>query len=85
MWYRRLSLVKGPPPAPTMGIGVSRIFSRVIHYVAQMEKWLEYIAVSLRLSGRPHMEFIRWLCQFASGTFLLISASCFGFFAYLQA
>jgi hypothetical protein len=68
-----------------MGIGVSRIFSRVIHYVTQMEKWLEYIAVSLRLPGRPHIEFIRWFCQFATGTFLLIAASCFGFFAYLQA
>jgi hypothetical protein len=67
-----------------MGIGVSLIFSRVIHYVTQMEKWLEYIAVSLRLPGRPHMEFVRWLCQFTSGTLLLIAASCFGFFCYLQ-
>ena len=34
-----------------MGIGVLLIFSRVIHYVTQMEKWLEYIAVSLKLPG----------------------------------
>jgi hypothetical protein len=63
--------------------GVSRIFSRVIHYVAQMERWLEYIAVSLRLPGRPHVEFIRWFCKFVSGTLLIISASCVGFFVYL--
>ena len=67
-----------------LGIGVSRIFSRVISYVTQMERWLEYIAVTLRLPGRPHVEFIRWFCQFVSGTLLLIAASCFGFFAYLQ-
>src|SRR6266568_67752 len=66
-----------------MGIGVSRIFSRVIHYVKQMENWLEYIAVSLRLPGRPHVEFIRWFCQFVSGTLLLLAASCFGFYGYL--
>jgi hypothetical protein len=66
------------------GIGVSLIYSRVIKYVTQMEKWLEYIAVSLRLPGRPHVEFIRWFCQFVSGTLLIIAASCFGFFAYLK-
>ena len=66
------------------GIGVSLIYSRVIKCVTQMEIWLEYIAVSLRLPGRPHVEFIRWFCQFVSGTLLIIAASCFGFFAYLQ-
>lgn len=68
-----------------MSIGVSRIFSRAIHYVTQMEKWLEYIAVSLRLPGRPHIEFVRWFCNFVSGTLLIIAASCFAFFAYLVA
>jgi hypothetical protein len=67
-----------------MSIGVSLIYTRVIPYVTEMEKWLEYIAVSLRLPGRPHVEFIRWFCRFVSGTLLLIAASCFGFFAYLQ-
>jgi hypothetical protein len=66
-----------------MGIGVARIFSRVVHYVKQMENWLEYIAVSLRLPGRPHIEFIQWFCQFVSGTLIIIAAFCFGFFAYL--
>jgi hypothetical protein len=68
-----------------LGIGVALIFGRVIHYVQQMEKWMEYIAISLRLPGRPHVEFIRWFCQFVSGTLLLIAAACFGFFGYLQA
>lgn len=67
-----------------MGIGTSFIFGRIIHYVTQMGEWLEYIAVSLRLPGRPHTEFMGWFCRFASGTFLLIAASCFGFFTYLQ-
>jgi hypothetical protein len=66
-----------------MGIGVSRIFSRVVHYVRQMENWLEYIAVSLRLPGRPHVEFIQWFCRFVSGTLIIIAAFCFGFFVYL--
>lgn len=66
-----------------MGIGVSRIFSRVLDYVAQMERWLEYIAVSLRLPGRPHVEFIRWFCKFVSRTLLIIATFCAGFFVYL--
>ncbi len=68
----------------SMSIGVSWIFGRVVHYLTEMEKWLEYIAASLRLPGRPHVEFIRWFCQFVSVTLILIAASCFGFFAYLQ-
>ncbi len=67
-----------------MGVGTSRIFSRVVNYVKQMESWLEYIAVSLKLPGRPHVEFIRWFCQFVSATLLIIAASCLGFFIYLH-
>jgi hypothetical protein len=68
-----------------LGIGVALIFSRVIYYVKHMEKWMEYIAISLRLPGRPHVEFICWFCRFVSGTLFLMAASCFGFFGYLQA
>jgi hypothetical protein len=67
-----------------MGIGISVIFSRVIRYVGEMGKWLEYIAVSLRLPGRPHVEFMLWFCRFAGITFLLIAVASVGFFAYLQ-
>jgi hypothetical protein len=68
-----------------MSVGTSRIFGRVVNYLKQMESWLEYIAVSLKLPGRPHVEFIRWFCQFVSVTLLIIAVSCFGFFVYLHA
>jgi hypothetical protein len=68
-----------------MGAGTSRIFGRVVNYLKQMEAWLEYIAVSLKLPGRPHVEFVRWFCQFVSVTLIIIAASCFGFFVYLHA
>lgn len=68
-----------------MSAGTARIFSRVVNYVKQMENWLEYIAVSLKLPGRPHVEFIRWFCQFVSATLIIIAASCLGFFVYLHA
>ena len=64
--------------------GMSLIYARAIHYVSEMESWLEYIAVSLRLPGRPHVEFIHSFCRFTSGTLLLIAVSCLGFFAYLH-
>ena len=67
-----------------MSVGVSVIYARAIPYVNEMESWLEYIAVSLRLPGRPHVEFMRSFCRFTSGTLLLIAASCLGFFAYLH-
>ena len=67
-----------------LSIGVALIFSRVVFYVNQMEQWLEYIAVSLRLPGRPHVEFIRWFCRFTAGTLLLIAVSCLGLFVYLH-
>jgi hypothetical protein len=66
-----------------IAIGMSRIYNRVVPRMTQMEEWLEYIAVSLRLPGRPHVDFIRWFCRFISGTLLLIAASCLGFYAYL--
>ncbi len=68
-----------------LGIGVSRIFTRIIPGMVQMEEWLEYIAVSLKLPGRPHVAFVRWFCRFISGTLLLTAGACFGFYAYLQA
>jgi hypothetical protein len=52
--------------------------------MGQVEEWLVYIAVSPRLPGRPHVDFIRWFYQFISGTLLLIAVSCLGFYAYLQ-
>jgi hypothetical protein len=67
-----------------MSVGMSLIYARVVHYVGQMESWLDYIAVSLRLPGRPHVEFIRSFCRFTSATLLLIAVSCLGFFAYLH-
>jgi len=67
-----------------MAIGISRIYIRVLPRMTQMEEWLEYIAISLRLPGRPHVDFMRWFCRFISGALLLIAASCFGFYAYLQ-
>jgi hypothetical protein len=71
------------PFLAALGAGMAQIFTRVMGYVAQMEDWLEYIAVSLRLPGRPHVEFIRWFCKFVSATLLAISAACTGFFIYL--
>ena len=68
-----------------LSLGISLIYARAIHYITQMETWLEYIAISLRLPGRPHVEFIRSFCRFTSGTLLLIAGSCLGFFAYLLA
>jgi hypothetical protein len=68
-----------------LSIGVALIFSRVIYFVSQMEQWLEYIAVSLRLPGRPHIEFIRWFCRFTAATLFVIAISCVGLFAYLHA
>jgi hypothetical protein len=73
------------PFLAALGLGVARIFNRVIHYVAQMEEWLEYIAVRLRLPGRPHVEFMLWFCNFVSGTLLAIAAACIGLFVYLLA
>jgi hypothetical protein len=67
-----------------LAIGISRIYSRVVPRMTQMEEWLEYIAVSLRLPGRPHVDFVRWFCRFISGTLVLIAASCLGFFVYLH-
>jgi hypothetical protein len=67
-----------------LAIGMSRIYSRAVSGMTEMEEWLEYIAVSLRLPGRPHVEFACWFCRFISGTLLLIAAFCFGFYAYLQ-
>jgi hypothetical protein len=67
-----------------MSVGVSLIYARAISYVSEMESWLEYIAVSLRLPGRPHVEFIRSFCRFTSGTLLLIAIFCLGFFVYLH-
>ena len=66
-----------------IAIGMSRIYNRVVPGMTQLEEWLEYIAVSLRLPGRPHVDFVRWFCRFISGTLLLIAASCLGFYAYL--
>jgi hypothetical protein len=67
-----------------LSAGMSLIYARVITYMRDMEQWLEYIAVSLRLPGRPHVEFISSFCRFTSGTLVLIAASCLGFFAYLH-
>lgn len=67
-----------------LSAGMSLIYAGAIPYVREMEAWLEYIAVSLRLPGRPHVEFIGSFCRFTSGTLLLIAVSCFGFFAYLH-
>jgi hypothetical protein len=64
--------------------GVSLICARAIHYLTEMQKWLDYIATSLHLPGRPHVEFLCSFCRFTSGTLLLIAASCFAFFGYLQ-
>jgi hypothetical protein len=66
-----------------LSCGMALIFSRVISYVGQMEGWLEHIAVSLRLPGRPHVEFMLWFCRFTGGTLFLIGFSCLGLFAYL--
>ena len=66
-----------------LAIGMSRIYNRVVPGMTQLEEWLEYIAVSLQLPGRPHVDFVRWFCRFISGTLLLIAASCLGFYAYL--
>ncbi len=67
-----------------MSAGVALIYARAISYLSEMERWLEYIAVSLHLPGRPHVEVIRSFCRFTSGTLLLIAVSCLGFFAYLH-
>jgi hypothetical protein len=41
-----------------MAIGISRIYSRVVPSLTQMEDWLGYIAVSLRLPGRVDLGVI---------------------------
>jgi hypothetical protein len=66
-----------------LSAGIRLIFSRVVSYVSQMERWLEHIAVSLRLPGRPHVEFIQWCCRFTGGTLFLVAVSCIALFAYL--
>ena len=68
-----------------LSVGVALILGRAVFYVNKMEQWLEYIAVSLGLPGRPHVEFIRWFCRFTGGTLLLIAVSCLGLFVYLDA
>ena len=45
----------------SMSIGVSWIFGRVVHYVTEMEKWLDYIAVSL--SPDPPTRFRVYRCS----------------------
>jgi hypothetical protein len=67
-----------------LAIGISWIYNRVAPGMTQMEEWLEYIAVSLKLPGRPHVDFMRWFCRFISGTLLLVGASCLGFYIFLQ-
>jgi len=67
-----------------ISIGVSLIYVRAISSVNEMERWLEHIAVSLHLPGRPHVEFLRSFCRFSSLSLFLIAASCFSFFGYLR-
>ncbi len=68
-----------------ISVGVSLIYIRAISSVNEMECWLEHIAVSLHLPGRPHVEFLRSFCRFSSVSLFLIAASCFSLFGYLRA
>jgi hypothetical protein len=68
-----------------MGVGLLLIYSRANRTAPDLEKWLEHIAVSLHLPGRPHVDFLRWFLRLASGMFLLTALSCLGFFVYLYA
>ena len=66
-----------------MGVGLLLIYSRANRTMSDLEKWLEHIAVSLHLPGRPHVDFLRWFLRLAAGMFLLTALSCLGFFVYL--
>ena len=68
-----------------LGAGLLLIYARASQNMSDMENWLEYIAVSLRLPGRPHVDFLLWFLRLASGLFSLTSLSCLGLFAYLYA
>ena len=56
-----------------------------LHYMREMEGWIEYIAVSLRLPGRPDVEFIRAYCRFTSVAVVLIATFSVAFYGYLYA
>lgn len=68
-----------------LGAGLLLVYARASQNMPDMENWLEYIAVALRLPGRPHVDFLLWFLRLSSVLFLLTSLSCLGLFAYLYA
>jgi hypothetical protein len=50
----------------------TRVIDRYLFSSGAPATRLKYIAVSLRLPGCQHVDFIRWSCWFTSGTLLLI-------------
>ena len=55
-----------------LGCGLLLVYARASRNMRDMESWLEYIAVSLRLPGRPHVDFLLWFLRFSSALFYLL-------------
>ena|SRR5262249_20734379 len=67
----------------TLSGGLIAIFASTLPHLRETEGWLEYIAVSLRLPGRPHVEFILSFIRMSCCLFLLAALACLGLFAFI--
>jgi hypothetical protein len=63
--------------------GISIILARAIPLLTEMESWLEYIADSFGLPGRPHVEFVRAFYRLSCVALWLIALACTALCVYL--
>jgi hypothetical protein len=66
-----------------MSGGLLAIFASTVRHLREMGKWLEYIAVALRLPGRPHIEFIQSFFILTCALLFLVALACLGLFAFI--
>jgi hypothetical protein len=66
-----------------MSGGLLAIFASSFRHLIEMGRWLEYIAVHLRLPGRPHIEFILAFFRLTCVILFLVALACLGLFAFI--
>ncbi len=63
--------------------GLLTIFASTFRHLIEMGNWLEYIARSLHLPGRPHIEFILSFFKLTCALLFIIVLACIGLFAFI--
>jgi hypothetical protein len=64
-------------------LGFAYLHFRGSHHMHEVLPWLEYIAISLRIPGRPHVEFIAAFMLINSILYAAVGVACSVLFAVL--